>query len=143
MELKEVYQNGFTPGNLKFMRGILEQAFKNIESTTGVKISIGNIRFDPKKFRTTLEAVLPKQGEEAFSAQELLFKKGLKSDGWKYGLGEKDFGKKAMHKGHVHILLGISPASRKYPIIVKREYDGQVIKMTGGLAKLWKTENKN
>jgi hypothetical protein len=140
MELKEVYQNGFTKGNLEFMRGVLDQAFQNIENTTGVKMTIGNIRYENSSFKTQLTAVIPKAGEKGFDARELEYKKALASDGWKYGLTPDDFGRKSLHKGMTHILIGVAPKSRKYPIVVKREHDGQLIKMTKPLAKLFKIE---
>lgn len=120
----------FNRENLQKVRGILEELFEDFEEETGVKITIGNIRFSEKQFTTKLEAVIPSDEEEDLTTDEIKYKQALKDSHGIFRVDESNWMERRKNSnGKEFQLLGVKIRSKKYPIVA-RDIAGNKYKFT-------------
>jgi hypothetical protein len=124
----------FNHENLKILRNILELSFKQFEEKTGVKMAIGGMSFTQKSFTTKLTGIIPSgEAEEELSVSNLKRKMALEQNGYRFGVNDS-YGKIKVLKGIRYRLIGLSTASKKYPIVVQDIRGNKQIRMT---VKFW------
>lgn len=114
---------------LKAFRGDFAKAVAELEKKHGIKLNLGNIRYDAESFRTTMTAVNTKETKSAgitASPEALDFKQYAES----FGLKATDLGRVFINRGDKYKIIGLKPRSHKYPIIAERVIGGQRYKFS-------------
>ena len=114
---------------LEKIRGDLEAALEMVGADNGVTFDIGSIGYTDDSFKVTLNAMLIAAGEEGCSHRELEFRKHAE----RFGLLPEHYGQTVSINGGACRVVGISPKSRKYPILMERggavyKYPRQAVK---------------
>jgi hypothetical protein len=115
----------FNKVNLKNFRDVLTKHFKEIEEETGVKISIGNIRYDATEFSSKLNAQIING-----KSKEELQKEDFEKNCVRIGLKPEEYLNEFEVYGKTFILVGVAPRKRKYTIIAKNKKDSRYYKLT-------------
>lgn len=96
------------------LRSDMETALQAVAEKYGMDFNVGNMRFTPSTVSIKVEAaVLGENVENALQGEFNLYCR-------RYGLSESDYGRQFVdHQGHRHIILGIKPRSKRYPILTR------------------------
>lgn len=96
----------------KRLRPLIDSHLATLGHNLGLKIEAGNATYDPAGFVT----FKVKCQLEGFDAD----KHDWDQNCWQFNLQEDHFGAEIAYGGNRYKLVGISPRSRKYPIIAER-----------------------
>lgn len=111
---------------IKQFRREMEKKLNEYAKEKGVQITIGHIKYDNTSFVAKVKVVLAGNQEEA---ERLEFEK----DSSLFGLKKEDYGKeiKLSNMGKIveYTLIGLSPKSSKYPLIVRKKGDIRTFKL--------------
>jgi len=129
----------FNPDNLKVIRAILDEAFRQIFVKTGAKMTIGGITYTKESFSAKLQAVCvdPEGVNANKSVTEIKYANDFKDNCWRYNMNMGDLNKFKNIGGTVYKLIGCSTKSSKYPLCIKQP-DGKIIRCN---EKYWKNGN--
>ncbi len=106
--------------NIKVIRDAMQKALDRVEEMYGVKVSVGNIRFDNLSFTAKINAHIT-DPENAKSFEENQFSQYA----FMFGFKPEDFNKEVTFGyGKRGTLVGFKPTSRKYPVLVRTK-DGK------------------
>lgn len=96
------------------LRSDMENALQAVAEKYGMDFDIGNMRFSPSTLTVKVTAAV--LGENVENVLQGEFNRFCR----RYGLSESDYGREIIDfQGHRHIILGIKPRSRKYPILTR------------------------
>jgi len=108
----------FDRQNLKDVRRKLDEALAVLTKETGVRFSVGNIRFTENTFRTRLEANV---GGSSEAKEDKRYDTGLSMFGISRGLRgvltDADIGATFKFGGKAYKIVGVKPRSHKFPIL--------------------------
>lgn len=109
--------NGFTKESFKEIRTCLQKHFDDIKKETGIDFSIGNIRFEPDNFTTTLTGKVNAGSKEEENQKE--WNKYCRN----FGLMPDWFGKEFQSGGKVFVIYGIKKYADTRPVLAYLKQD--------------------
>lgn len=126
----------FDRNNLKTLRKDIDDALAAVATKHGIDLSIGTISFDQNKFTTRLtvttkaSAIAPEHGNSLFEGVAAQDIEAFKRYAPMVGLEESDLTKEFTDKGTRFAIVGYSPRSTKFPVLVKNLSNGAILKYT-------------
>lgn len=108
---------------VRALRDAMEAALKSVEKEFNVKVEFGTARFSDQNARFKLE-VSDIVGGKALTKQVMDWNNHCKL----YGFKKSDLGRPFKFQGHIYKIAGLSPRSRRFPVIVERQPDGKQFK---------------
>lgn len=109
--------NSFDKDNLKNIRVDINTALKAVETKYGIKLDLGNIRFQADSFHVKLSGSIG-EAAEATEDSEVKWRRAFVNNFWSASLGKEDLGKEVFLMGKKYILVGARPKARN-PIVLK------------------------
>lgn len=108
--------------NAKILRTLMEKAFQDIATETGVHIECGRITFDDNSFKAGIKGTLADVNE----IDRVQFEKSC----WSQNLKPGDFGRLVTISGMRMEIRGINTRRHRYPISMKNIQNGKGYKVT-------------
>lgn len=132
-DLKKALRGEITSITIENIKDILKEIKSKLmplEASLGVKIKIGNVKFDRISFTAKLVGELTNPEGEGSSAEEVKFGREC----WLVGLRPSDYNREVILKGDKYEgvkakLCGVSPNAKKYTLIFRTE-KGTIVKAT-------------
>jgi hypothetical protein len=109
---------------VKTLREVLQLACDELSERIGAKVTVGNAKFTDRNATFSVEIATINEDGEANSRQAEDFKRFART----YGLVPEHLGKRVMLRGTEFEIIGAAIRSPRFPILVKRVYDGKVYK---------------
>lgn len=110
-------ENGFNKQNLGEIRTYLEANFEKVFQETGVRIKMGNFRFDDEMFTTSLECRCNVANQEDANKKE--WDKYCRN----FGLMPGWFGQEFTHSGQTYVICGIKKYADTKPVVAHLKGD--------------------
>lgn len=129
-KLMEIFNNNSTKGktmkinslnrnNIKMVRNNLQNDLNQVGAKYGLSIELGSIRYSENDLTSKIKVVVL-NGANSNDADKIYFENNCN----RYGLNENDFDRAiSLHDGTRCYICGIKPQNKKYPIIVKNEFN--------------------
>lgn len=120
----------FDRAKVRDVRERLTQSLEQTAKVMGVAIKVGRATFSDNNITFKVEvAAIGEDGEVQSREAE-----NFKLYAYRYGLKPEDLGKTFQYGRREYTIVGCSPRSYRFPILVKRE-DGVTVKVPGDTVK--------
>lgn len=126
----------FDKQNLKTLREDITNALAQVEKKHGIRLSLGNIRFNANTFGAKLEAMTIDASAPQVEGN-VKWQKQFKQNAVFYGLSPDDLGKEFEYAGSKFTIAGaMSGKARGQEIIVKKDGSDKFQRMDAEVVKL-------
>ena len=115
----------------RILRDTINQTLSSVGSRLGVKITAGSASYDAQQATFKLECATLNSSGEPITKTTTDFTRNA----CLYGLEAGDLGRSFESAGENWTLVGLSPRSRKFPFLCRKERDGKTYKMSERVVK--------
>jgi len=122
----------FTGNKVDEFRSEFAEFVKSFERRHDVAIDLGSITYRSDQLTAKMTVTVVKEGD---NPEDAMYKQSLKEHGWKFNVTEEDYNKNITFMGKIYNLRGIKSRKQRFPIVVKKQSDGQMYKLPASCLK--------
>ena len=115
----------------RILRDTINHTLSSVGNRLGLKITAGSASYDPQQATFKLECATLNSNGDPITKTVTDFTRNA----CLYGLEASDLGRSFESVGDTWTLVGLSPRSRKFPFLCRKERDGKIYKMAERVVK--------
>jgi len=116
----------FDKASLRAILADMDAAVAGVAEKHGVKISVGRATYEPHNATVKVELSTIGEEGEVHSREAMDYQKHASL----FGLDPNSLGAKFAMQGELFAITGLKPRSPKFPVLARRNRDGQMMKFT-------------